>query len=51
MFIQQGLWAAALLASGRFAHASFYDNPELELPPDGGTPLEELKEKWDTDVS
>lgn len=31
--------------------ASFYDNPSLELPPEEGTPLEELKLKWGTDVS
>ena len=37
----------ALAAS--FVHASFYDNPEVELPPSSGTPLDELKDKWDFD--
>ena len=31
--------------------ASFYDNPELDLPPKGGTPLDELKAKWEAEVS
>src|SRR5882757_32644 len=31
--------------------ASFYDNPEVEIPPETGSPLEELKAKWDFDVS
>ena len=30
---------------------SFYDNPELEIPPASGSPLDELKAKWDFDVS
>ncbi|RVX66991.1 Guanidinobutyrase [Exophiala mesophila] len=34
----------ALLPQG---WASFYDNPEVETPPKSGTPLDELKEKWD----
>jgi hypothetical protein len=33
------------------AHASFYDNPEVELPAASGTSLDELKAKWDFDVS
>lgn len=40
--------AIALLA--RLATCSFYDNPEVELPPEGGTPLDELKAKWDSEV-
>jgi len=43
------LIASALFASSTFA--SFYDNPEWDLPPAEGTPLEELKAKWDFDVS
>ncbi|OAP61830.1 agmatinase [Fonsecaea erecta] len=31
------------------AHSSFYDNPELEIPPESGSPLDELKAKWDFD--
>ncbi|KAK5078722.1 hypothetical protein LTS08_006312 [Lithohypha guttulata] len=31
------------------ARASFYDNPTFELPPDGGTPIDELEKKWGTD--
>ncbi|KEF52186.1 agmatinase [Exophiala aquamarina CBS 119918] len=41
-----------LIASTLFASstlASFYDNPEWDLPQAGGTPLEELKAKWDFD--
>lgn len=38
----------ALLCS---THASFYDNPTLEFPPEGGTSIEELERKWGTDVS
>lgn len=50
------MWSLRLsvLASALFVShtlCSFYDNPELELPPAGGTPLDELKEKWDFDVS
>lgn len=26
--------------------ASFYDNPEVDLPPESGTPLDELNAKW-----
>ena len=43
-------WRRALLAlalSLASVNASFYDNPELEDPPKSGTPLEELKDKWD----
>ena len=32
------------------AQASFYDNPELDPIPEGGTPLEELQAKWGADV-
>ena len=32
------------------AVASFYDNPEQDPPPAGGTPLEELQKKWDFEV-
>jgi hypothetical protein len=35
----------------RLATCSFYDNPPVDLPPDGGTPLEELRARWDADVS
>ncbi|KIW63076.1 agmatinase [Phialophora macrospora] len=31
------------------ARCSFYDNPELEIPTESGTPLDELKAKWDFD--
>lgn len=41
----------SLLALVPFTRASFYDNPEFDLPPESGTPLDELKAKWDTDVS
>lgn len=40
-----------LVAVVRLSRASFYDNPALELPPAGGTPLDELEKKWGTDVS
>lgn len=40
-----------LVAVVRLSRASFYDNPSLELPPAGGTPLDELEKKWGTDVS
>jgi hypothetical protein len=29
--------------------ASFYDNPKVEQPPKGGSPLEELQAKWSSD--
>lgn len=50
------MWSLRLsvLASALFVSltlCSFYDNPELELPPASGTPLDELKDKWDFDVS
>ncbi|EXJ90912.1 agmatinase [Capronia coronata CBS 617.96] len=32
-----------------FTAASFYDNPEFDVPSESGTPLDELKAKWDTD--
>ncbi|KIW98660.1 agmatinase [Cladophialophora bantiana CBS 173.52] len=38
-----------LLSLLPFAHSSFYDNPELEIPPESGSPLEDLKAKWDFD--
>lgn len=38
-------FALALVTS--LVNASFYDNPELDVPPEGGTPLDELKDKWD----
>jgi len=31
--------------------ASFYDNPEQNLPLASGTPLDKLVEKWDSEVS
>ncbi|KAK5050602.1 hypothetical protein LTR84_003884 [Exophiala bonariae] len=31
------------------ALCNFYDNPEFDLPPPTGTPLEELQAKWDFD--
>lgn len=46
--LSASLWLAALLP---LATSSFYDNPEVELPPKSGTPLDELKAKWDFDVS
>ncbi|EHY60118.1 hypothetical protein HRR83_006478 [Exophiala dermatitidis] len=39
----------SLLFLAPFTGASFYDNPKLDLPSESGTPLEELKAKWDTD--
>ena len=30
--------------------ASFYDNPELDLPAPDGTPVEELEAKWGFEV-
>ena len=32
------------------ATASFYDNPEQDPIPEGGSPLAELEKKWSTDV-
>jgi agmatinase len=43
------LTALSLLAMPQLAHASFYDNPEVPPVPKEGTPLEELKAKWDSD--
>jgi hypothetical protein len=40
-----------LLLAASTAKASFYDNPKVEVPPEGGTPIEELKAKWGSDVS
>lgn len=40
----------SLILSSRLVSSSFYDNPKLELPPEGGTPLDELKAKWDLEV-
>jgi hypothetical protein len=39
---------AALVRPGS---ASFYDNPEVEVRPETEIPLEQLKAKWDFDVS
>ena len=44
-------WVTPFLFLSRLAQCSFYDNPEVELPPEGGTPLDELKAKWDSEVS
>lgn len=44
----------SVIASAIFvplAFCNFYDNPEWDLPSPSGTPLEELKAKWDFDVS
>ncbi|RMZ90735.1 hypothetical protein DV736_g2032, partial [Chaetothyriales sp. CBS 134916] len=38
-----------LLASS--VRSSFYDNPELDPIPETGSPLDELKQKWDSDWS
>jgi hypothetical protein len=46
------LTATALLAVTTVeVEGSFYDNPKVEQPPEGGTPIEELKAKWGSDVS
>lgn len=37
----------ALVAS--LVNASFYDNPEVDIPPKSGTPIDELKDKWDAE--
>lgn len=42
-------WSVVLLALLRLAGASFYDNPPLQLPPEGGTSQKELEQKWGTD--
>lgn len=42
--------AAFLFALLPQAWASFYDNPDVETPPKAGTPLDELKAKWDFEV-
>jgi len=47
-FILSLIFLFALL---RLSRASFYDNPPLELPVEGGAPVEELERKWGTDVS
>jgi hypothetical protein len=45
-------WFAAFLAVTTVeVEGSFYDNPKVEQPPEGGTPIEELKAKWGSDVS
>ena len=50
MFYSAPLLGAIVLAS-RLVSASFYDNPEQDPIPEQGTPLDELTQKWSTDVS
>jgi hypothetical protein len=50
MFYSAPLWGTVILASC-LVGASFYDNPEQDPIPKQGTPLDELIQKWSTDVS
>ena len=51
MFYFAPLWGAIMLASCLVSASSFYDNPEQDPIPEQGTPLDELTQKWSTDVS
>jgi hypothetical protein len=42
---------AVLLAASLARASSFYDNPEHDPIPQHGSPLDELEQKWSTDVS
>ena len=44
------LFHSALVLLSSFAHGSFYDNPELDPIPETGSPLDDLKAKWDAEV-
>jgi hypothetical protein len=45
------LLGAIALASSLATASSFYDNPEQDPIRESGTPLDELEQKWSTDVS
>jgi hypothetical protein len=51
MFYSAPLLGAIVLASRLVSASSFYDNPEQDPIPERGTPLDELTQKWSTDVS
>lgn len=51
MFYSAPLLGAIVLASRLVSASSFYDNPEQDPIPEQGTPLDELTQKWSTDVS
>jgi hypothetical protein len=51
MFYSAPIWGAIVLVSYLVSASSFYDNPEQDPIPEQGTPLDELTQKWSTDVS
>jgi hypothetical protein len=51
MFYFAPLWGAIVFVSCHVSASSFYDNPEQDPIPEQGSPLDELTQKWSTDVS
>ena len=51
MFYSAPFLGAIVLASRLVSASSFYDNPEQDPIPEQGTLLDELTQKWSTDVS
>lgn len=51
MFYSAPLLGAIVLTSRLVSASSFYDNPEQDPISEQGTPLDELTQKWSTDVS
>jgi hypothetical protein len=51
MFHSAPIWGAVVLASCLVNASSFYDNPEQDPISEQGTPLDDLTQKWSTDVS
>ena len=51
MLNSASLLVGVVLASSLVRASSFYDNPEQDPIPKPGSPLEELEQKWSTDVS
>jgi hypothetical protein len=51
MLYSAPLLGAIVLASRLVSASSFYDNPEQDPIPEQGTLLDELTQKWSTDVS
>ena len=51
MFYPAPIWGAIVLATCLVSASAFYDNPEQDPIPEQGTPLDELTQKWSTDVS
>jgi hypothetical protein len=51
MLYSAPLLGAIVLVSRLVSASSFYDNPEQDPIPEQGTLLDELTQKWSTDVS